>query len=102
MSIVKGTIEQERINQTHVQIKEIVDAYQETNQEVARITQNVKENWVGEGRDEFETQYKLLISKIDDFGDALRDVYDMLVEAEAQYATADDQIRQQFDMAMEG
>lgn len=100
-AVVTGTIDSERIFETHTQIKEIVESYKTVNLEVSKITQHVKENWVGEGRDEFESQYNLLIRKIDDFGDALKEIYDALVQAEADYETSDDQIRQQFKMAMD-
>jgi WXG100 family type VII secretion target len=95
------TIDTEKIYATHAQIKEIVESYKTVNLEVSKITQNVKENWVGEGRNEFESQYNLLIRKVDDFGDALKDIYDALVQAEADYEATDDQIRQQFTMAMD-
>ena len=55
-------------------------AYRQANSEVARITAEVNENWVGQGQTEFESQYKLLISKIDDFGEILQDIYNALVE----------------------
>lgn len=101
-AIVDGNIDTAKIYATHQQIKEIVEAYKEVNFEVAQITNKVKENWVGEGRDEFQSQYNLLIKKIDDFGDTLLDIYEALVESEAEYETSDDGLRQQFVMAMEG
>jgi uncharacterized protein YukE len=100
--IIDGHIDAEKIYNTHMQIKEIVESFKDVNQQVTQITQNVKENWVGEGRNEFESQYNLLIKKIDDFGDTLKDIYDGLVQAEADYTTSDDQMRQQFKMAIEG
>lgn len=96
-----GTIDTEKIYATHRQIKEIVDAYKEVNLEVSQITQKVRENWVGDGRNEFESQYNILIRKIDDFGDTLLDIYDALVEAEAEYETSDDGLRQEFVKAQE-
>ena len=95
-----GHIDTTIIYDTHVQVKEIVEAYRQANSEVARITAEVNENWVGQGQTEFESQYKLLISKIDDFGEILQDIYNALVEAEASYEDADDDMRQDFVMAM--
>ena len=89
-----GHIDTSIIYDTHVQ------AYRQANSEVARITAEVNENWVGQGQTEFESQYKLLISKIDDFGEILQDIYNALVEAEASYEDADDDMRQDFVMAM--
>jgi uncharacterized protein YukE len=99
--IVDGTINTEQIYATHSQIKEIVESYNNVNLEVSQITQKVKENWVGKGRNEFESQYKLLIGKIDDFGETLKELYDALVQAEADYEKLDDEMRQQLVMAME-
>ena len=94
--ICDGNIDTEKIYNIHRQIKEIVEAYKQVNVDVAKITKRVKENWVGEGRNEFESQYNLLISKIEDFGDTLYDIYDALVEAEMEYETSDDSLRQEF------
>ena len=98
--ICEGNINVAKITETHKQIKKIVESYKEVNKEVADITHRIRENWVGVGRNEFDVQYDLLISKIDDFGDALEEIYDALVDAEAQYATVDDEIRQQIKMAI--
>lgn len=100
-TVVSGKIHTDAINATHSKIKEIVNSFTEINQEVHDITNIVKENWVGEGRNEFQSQYERLITKIDDFGDTLLDIYEALVKAEAEYATTDDSLRQDFVMAME-
>jgi Uncharacterized protein conserved in bacteria len=98
--ICNGVINTSMIYDTHRQIKEIVESYKEVNLKVARITSEVNENWVGKGHNEFQSQYNLLIKKIDDFGDTLQDIYNALVEAEASYEDTDDDIRQDFAMAM--
>lgn len=94
-----GTIDTSVIYDTHRQIKQIVESYKSVNSQVAAITKNVRENWVGKGRNEFDTQYNILIKKIDDFGDVLLDIYEALVQAEADYEDTDDSIRQDFVMA---
>lgn len=66
-----------------------------------KITSEVNENWVGSGNNEFQSQYRLLISKIDDFGDTLQEIYDELVKAEASYEDTDDDIRQDYKMALD-
>ncbi len=96
-----GTIDTAKIYDVHRQIRGIVELYRETNLEVARITEELKLNWLGKGRNEFEAQYRLLIRKIEDFGDVLLEIYNALVEAEAAYEDMDDDIRQDFVMAME-
>ncbi len=94
--VCSGTINTEKINAAHSKIKEIVEAYKNVNLEVSEITGVIKENWVGEGLNEFESQYNLLIKKIEDFGDVLIDIYDALVDAEADYEAGDDSLRQEF------
>lgn len=98
--ICRGNIDTARIYETHQQIKAIVESYKNLNLEVAKITGTIQENWVGEGRNEFESQYNLLIRKIDDFGDTLLDIYEALVQAEAEYETSDDALRQEFVKAI--
>lgn len=100
-AICEGNINTSLINNTHKQIKGLVKSYKEVNDKVSSITLEVNENWVGKGQTEFESQYNLLIKKIDDFGDTLQDVYEALVEAEASYEDVDDDIRQNFTMAMD-
>lgn len=97
--ICDGNINTAKIYSVHRQIKEIVESYKDVNAEVSEITIKIQEDWVGKGRNEFESQYKLLIKKIEDFGDTLQEIYDALVEAEAEYETADDSLRQEFVMS---
>lgn len=98
--ICDGHIDTERIYNVHREIKKIVDDYKEINKRVADITSEVNENWVGKGHNEFESQYNMLIRKIEDFGDTLQDIYKALVKAETEYEDMDDDIRQDFTMAM--
>lgn len=100
--MIDGTINSEDIYNTHTQIKKIVESFKEVNKEVSDITKKVNENWVGKGQTEFESQYNLLIKKIDDFGDTLQDIYDALVKAEAAYETQDDNLRKDFVKAVAG
>lgn len=101
-AVVQGTIESELIRQAHHDVKAIVDRYASVNLEVSNLTNQIKDDWVGEGRKEFEVQYNMLINKIKDFGDTLQEIYEALVEAEYNYQDVDDSIRQEFVMAMQG
>ncbi len=96
-----GTIESEKIRAAHEQVKAIALSFKEVNAEVNTITNTVKENWVGKGRNEFESQYNMLIRKIEDFGDTLEDIYEGLVQAEAEYQVADNELKQNFNMSMD-
>ncbi len=98
--ICDGTIDTAMIYDTHRQVKDIVEAFKEVNLKVTHTTSEVNENWVGKGHNEFQSQYRILIKKIEDFGDTLQDIYDALVEAEAKYEETDDDIRQDFVMAV--
>lgn len=98
--MVDGIIDSNLIYDTHTKIKEIVEQYKEVNKRVNDITIRVNENWVGKGQIEFEVQYKLLIRKIEDFGDTLQEIYDALVDAEAKYEEQDDNLRQKFVKAV--
>ena len=100
--VAEGTINSRLIYNTHTQLKSLLLSYKELNLRVSQITTEVEENWVGKGRDEFESQYKLLIRRIEDFGDTLQDIYGALVEAETAYRNADDDIRQDYVMSMNG
>lgn len=94
--MIDDTINTDDIYKTHQQIKKIVESYKEVNKRVDKITRTVNENWVGLGQIEFESQYNILIKKIDDFGDTLQDIYDALIDAEAAYETQDDNLRKDF------
>lgn len=98
--MIDGTINSGDIFDAHTKIKEIVESYKDINIRVHSITEKVNENWVGNGQTEFESQYNLLIKKIDDFGDTLQDIYDALVKAEAAYEEQDDNLRKDFVKAI--
>lgn len=98
--MVEGTIQTEKIYQAHTTLKILVESYKEINSSVSTITQTVNKNWVGKGQTEFESQYKILISKIKDFGDTLQDIYDALVKGEAAYEDQDDNLRKSFVKAI--
>lgn len=99
--MIKGTIDAQKIYDTHSQIFKIVTSFNETKIEVDTITKKVKDIWVGSARNEFESQYELLISKIVDFGETLQEIYDTLVAAEAEYSEADVEMGNQYKMAVE-
>ncbi len=100
--MVNGTIDQKLISDTHQQIKELVDLFQEQKKEVTEITNRAKLNWVGEGKNEFETQYDMLISKVNDFGDSLVEIYDALVKADAEFQSVDEALKAEFKEATSG
>ncbi len=96
-----GTIQTRSIAETREQMQKIVYQFKEQKKAVADVRTLLSLNWVGEGRNEFEAQYNLLISKVSDIGDTLDEMYKALVEAEAKYQEADDTYHQEMIMGLE-
>lgn len=100
-TLTQGTIQTEMIAQARDTMQQIVERFKEAKETVADVKTYVGQNWVGEGRNEFETQYSLLISKVSDIGDSLDEMFKALVEAEAKYQEADEGYHQEMVMSME-
>ncbi len=98
--MVNGTIDGKLISETHQQIKKLVDSFQEQKKEVTEITNRAKQNWVGEGKNEFEAQYDILISKVNDFGDSLVEIYDALVKADVEFQSDDEKLKAEYNSAV--
>ena len=96
--LTSGTIELEYIVAARKQMYDMVHTFLEIKERINTTTEQVKSHWVGKGRNEFETQYKLLIAKIGDMGDSLDEMYEALVDAEASYGAADEDLRQSMAM----
>ena len=60
--------------------------------EMGRITDTLYSSWDGDGKDQFETQYTLMKSKLDDISDTLYDIYNVLIESEAAYIDVDESV----------
>lgn len=60
--------------------------------EVSSITDELFSGWDGDGRDQFETQYVLMKSKLNDISDTLYDIYNVLVESETAYIDVDESV----------
>lgn len=95
-----GTIDTEAIYRTHRVMRDLVDKFNDSMTNVNTISNTVLENWVGSGRNAFESQYKLLIKKIDDFGDTIKTLYDALVESETKFEDADLEMHQQLEKSL--
>ena len=77
-------------------------SFTDIKEDIQKNTNTLFDNWVGEARNEYESQYLQLFQKISDIEDALKELYDMTVDAEAAFEDADDQIRQKIAMSQEG
>lgn len=91
-----GTIKSKEIRDTHTQTKKVVSDFVEIQKIVNKRTSEVKDNWVGLGENAFDSEVKILINKIEDIGDMLKELYDGLVKAETMYTQLDDDIRKEF------
>jgi uncharacterized protein YukE len=64
-----------------------------------KATNNVLRNWVGKGRNQFETQMSLMKKQLDDISEGLYDIYNALVDSEEGYIEEDENVAKQFDSA---
>lgn len=64
-----------------------------------KATNEVLRNWVGKGRNQFETQMNLMKKQLDDISEGLYDIYNALVDSEEGYIEEDEAIAKQFDLA---
>lgn len=100
--IVSGHIEESDIQAAIEEMTAIALSYREIQEKVNSTTRTVKENWVGKGRVAFESQYNILIRKIEDFGDTLEEICDSLIEADKQYQKADNEMSRSYTKTKEG
>lgn len=97
-NVVSGHIDAGKIEETYHAVHNLVETFNKNlHPRMIGTTAIVKDNWVGKGRNEFESQYKLVISKFDDLGDVLAQIYNELVDAKAEYDTEDNKIKQDFN-----
>lgn len=62
-------------------------------------TNDVLRNWVGKGRNQFETQMNLMKKQLDDISEQLYDIYNALVDSETAYIDEDEAVAKQFDIS---
>lgn len=67
--------------------------------EMDNATNDALRNWVGKGRNQFETQMGLMKSQLADISEILYEIYDALVDAESAYIDEDEAVAKQFDTA---
>ncbi len=99
--IIQGKIDSGAIYNAHRLIRDLVTDCRNISNEVETNAKTIMDNWVGKGKTEFKSQYEYLISKIGDFTEALEDIYNGLVTAEADYETVDRNLGQDFWAAEE-
>ncbi len=98
---VSGHIDTEKIHECYMRMKNIVAQYETSRKSVTDLRTRIEDNWVGEGRKEFEIEFNILISKVKDFEDVLKDLYNALVDSEVAYKEADVDLQQDYRAAIE-
>lgn len=95
-----------QINEAYIQdavetIEKLVAEYNEIQNRVEKTDAKAKEHWVGKGRNAYESQYMSLVRRIYDFGDTMKEIYDQLVYALAEYQKTDTSLSREFTKARE-
>lgn len=72
-----------------------VTTYNEIKTKVQNTVSALLKTWNGEGKKQYEYDYDILYRQLEDIGDVLYELYDALVEAEAAYIKADEQLAKQ-------
>jgi WXG100 family type VII secretion target len=76
-----------------------IDDFNQCVIDMNKATNNVLRNWVGKGRNQFETQMSLMKKQLDDISEGLYDIYNALVDSEEGYIEEDENVAKQFDSA---
>lgn len=87
------------ITQAAKTFRENIDDFDNCVIEMDKATNNVLRNWVGRGRNQFETQMSLMKRQLDDISEGLYDIYNALVDSETAYIDEDEAVAKQFDSA---
>jgi len=66
--------------------------YNNIKNSVQKTTNDLMNNWKGEGREQFEKDYNVIFQQLKDVGDILNDLYESIVDAEAKYIETDEAI----------
>ena len=96
VGVVGGKIETSKIRNAQQTVMSVVERYNSAQMEVDKITINVQQDWVGEGRNEFENQYRILKSKLDDIGKTIKEINEALINSLAEYEETDDSVRKEY------
>lgn len=76
-----------------------IDDFDQCVIDMNKATNDVLRNWVGKGRNQFETQMKLMKRQLDDISEGLYDIYNALVDSETGYIDEDESVAKQFNSA---
>jgi len=91
-------IDVQGITSTAIVFRSTIRAFDDCITQMDNVTNNVLRNWVGRGRNQFETQMAIMKGQLDDISDTLYDVYNALVDAETGYIDQDEAVAKQFSV----
>lgn len=84
------------IKETCKAFRDKIEVFDECVITMNETTRDVLSNWIGKGRNQFETQMELMKSQLDDISEVLYDIYQALADAEQGYIDQDEAVAKQF------
>ncbi len=68
------------------------ESYKEIKNGVDTATTALLKSWEGEGRNQFEKDYRFIFRQLSDIEDLLYELYNSLIEAQSNYIKTDDAV----------
>lgn len=90
------------ISGTCIKFREAITDFDKCVTEINSYTNEVEREWVGNGKNQFETQMRLMLSQLDDISKILYDISEALQDAEAAYIDADVETAKRISIATGG
>lgn len=79
-----------------------IEEYNDIRNNVEKITNNLFCKWKGEGKEQFEKDYTTVYRQLTDIADILYELYDALIDAQANYIKADEETAKMMTISQEG
>ncbi len=76
--------------------KKGIQTYNTIRSNVSATTNTLFLSWFGEGKTQFEKDYTTIYRQLSDISDILYDLYDSMVDAQAEYIRIDEELSKQF------
>lgn len=91
-------LESQKLEDAAKKLDTCVQQYNEIMQKISTTTNELLSSWYGEGRKEFEKDYTTIYQQLSDIGDIMLDLYDSLIDSDAKYIQADEDIAKSMTM----
>lgn len=89
----------DEMNVARVAFDDAMREYEKSKDSIKTSVDNLLEHWEGDGRKEFEYDYKLLTRQLEDLMEVLLDLRKGLVKAEESFISADAEVSKQIAVA---